>query len=118
LACSENTTDERRRGVAREYCDCAIKRVWIFIIIIIIIQLNGYLLTCRLSNTSANYKADINTQIQHKTIQIHRNEALNRQNKKKLYFSQPTKCTIYLLGCEKCYLSMQGMSIIQLKQTV
>jgi hypothetical protein len=36
---------------------------------------------CRLNSTSANYKASTRAQIQLKTVQIHNNKALNRQNK-------------------------------------
>jgi hypothetical protein len=36
------------------------------------IQFNGYLLTCRLNSTSANYKASTKAQIKLKTVQIHK----------------------------------------------
>jgi hypothetical protein len=36
------------------------------------IPFNGYLLTCRLNSTSANYKASTKTQIKYKTVQIHK----------------------------------------------
>jgi hypothetical protein len=38
----------------------------------------------RLNSTSANYKANTRTQIQHKAVQIHKNKTLNRQNKTNL----------------------------------
>ena len=34
----------------------------------------------RLSSTSAYYKASTTTQIQYKTVQVHKNKTLNRQN--------------------------------------
>jgi hypothetical protein len=36
------------------------------------IQFKGYLLTCRLNSTSANYKANTKAQIKYKTVQIHK----------------------------------------------
>jgi len=46
-----------------------------------IIQFKGYLLMCRLNSTSVNYKAWTKTPTQHKTVRIHKNKTLNRQNK-------------------------------------
>jgi hypothetical protein len=37
-----------------------------------------YLLTCKLNSTSANYKVSTRIQIQHKTVQTHKNETLNK----------------------------------------
>jgi hypothetical protein len=45
------------------------------IIMIIIIQISMSLLTCRRNSTTANYEAST------KTAQIHKNEALDGQNK-------------------------------------
>lgn len=45
------------------------------------IQLNIYLLTCGLNSTSVNYKASTKPQLQQKTVKIHKNGTLNRQNK-------------------------------------
>jgi putative component of membrane protein insertase Oxa1/YidC/SpoIIIJ protein YidD len=49
--------------------------------IIQFISIQWRLLTCRFNSTCANYKASTRTQIQHKTVQTHKNKTLNRQNK-------------------------------------
>jgi hypothetical protein len=45
------------------------------------IQFNGYLLMGRLNSTSAYDKASTKTEIQRKTIQIHKSNILNKHNK-------------------------------------
>ena len=39
---------------------------------------------CRLNSTSANYKASKKKTTQHKTVPKHKNETLNRQNKRNI----------------------------------
>ena len=51
------------------------------IIIIIIIQFNGYLLTCRLNSTHANYKASTKTRIKQKNSRNTQDKTLKKQNK-------------------------------------
>jgi hypothetical protein len=51
--------------------------------IIIIIPLNGYLLTCRLNSKGTYYKTSTKTRIKHKTLQIHKHKTLNEANKTK-----------------------------------
>jgi hypothetical protein len=55
------------------------------------IQFNSmqwHLLASRLNSTIANYKASTRTQIQHKTVQMHKNKTLNRQNKTSIAVSK------------------------------
>jgi len=40
------------------------------------VQFNGYLLTCKLNRATAWHYASTKTQIQHKTIQIHKSRRL------------------------------------------
>jgi hypothetical protein len=45
------------------------------------IQFNGYLLTCRLNSSSANYKASTKAQIKHKNNTNTRDKTLKKHNK-------------------------------------
>jgi nitrogen fixation/metabolism regulation signal transduction histidine kinase len=56
-----------------------------------IIQFNGYLLTCRLNSTSAKYKAGTKTQIKQK--QYTQNKTLKKENKNKYIEKQYKRST-------------------------
>ena len=65
--------------VGKDYCNVTAVTI---IIIIIIIEFSEYLLRCRISSTSVNYKATQKHKYDIKRLEIDKDKPANRQNKK------------------------------------
>jgi hypothetical protein len=69
------------------------------------------LLLCRLNRTSANYKANTRAQIQHKTVQIHKNKTQNRKNETNI--AGGIKRNVRVLGQNPYALKRDNKSLIK-----